>query len=43
MDKSVDLQKRLDAALKMISINRGFAWMPESISQLEQVLKGGRE
>ena len=35
-----ELQKRLDAALKMISINRGFAWMPESISQLEQALKG---
>ncbi len=35
-----ELQKRVDAALKMISINRGFAWMPESISQLEQALKG---
>ena len=38
-----ELQKRVDAALKMISINRGFAWMPESISQLEQALKGGEE
>ena len=35
-----ELQKRLDAALKMISINRGFAWRSESISQLEQVLNG---
>ena len=35
-----ELQKRVDKALKMISINRGFAWMPESISQLEQALKG---
>ena len=35
-----ELQKRVDAALKMISINRGFAWRPESISQLEQALKG---
>ena len=40
MDKSIELQKRVDAALKMLSINRGFAWMPESISQLEQALKG---
>ena len=40
MDESVELQKRLDAALKMISINRGFAWRSESISQLEQALKG---
>ena len=35
-----ELQKRVDAALKMISINRGFAWGSVSISQLEQVLKG---
>ncbi len=35
-----ELQKRLDAALKMISIDRGFAWGSVSISQLEQVLKG---
>ena len=35
-----DLQKRVDAALKMISINRGFAWGSVSISQLEQALKG---
>ena len=40
MDKSIDLQKRVDAALKMIPINRGFSWRPESISQLEQALKG---
>ena len=40
MDKSIELQKRVDAVLKMLSINRGFAWMPESISQLEQALKG---
>jgi multidrug resistance efflux pump len=38
-----ELQKRVDAALKMISSNGGFAWRSESISQLEQVLKGGRE
>ena len=38
--ENAELQKRVDAALKMISINRGFAWMPESISQLEQALKG---
>ena len=36
-----ELQKRVDAALKMISINRGFAWGSVSISQLEQALKGG--
>lgn len=35
-----ELQKRVDAALKMISINRGFAWGSVSISQLEQALKG---
>ena len=40
MDKSVELQKRVDAALKMISINRGFAWGSVSISRLEQALKG---
>ena len=38
-----ELQKRLDAALKMISIDRGFAWGPVSISQLEQTLKGGSD
>lgn len=36
-----ELQKRVDAALKMISINRGFAWGSVSISQLGQTLKGG--
>lgn len=36
-----ELQKRVDAALKMISISRGFAWGSVSISQLEQALKGG--
>lgn len=41
--KNAELQKRVDAALKMISSNGGFAWRSESISQLEQVLKGGRE
>ena len=35
-----ELQKRVDAALKMISINRGFALGNVSISQLEQALKG---
>ena len=35
-----ELQKRVDAALKMISINRGFAWGSVSISRLEQALKG---
>lgn len=40
--KKIDeLQKRVDAALKMISINRGFAWGTESINQLEQALKYG--
>ena len=34
-----ELQKRVDAALKMVSINRGFAWGPVSTSQLEQALK----
>ncbi len=43
MNESVELQKRVDAALKMISINRGFAWGSVSISQLEQALKGGEE
>lgn len=38
-----ELQKRVDAALKMISINRGFAWGNVSIGQLEQALKGGDE
>lgn len=38
--KKADLQKQVDAALKMISINRGFAWGNVSISQLEQALKG---
>ncbi len=36
-----ELQKRVDEALKMISINRGFAWGSVSISKLEQALKGG--
>ena len=40
IDKSDELQKRVDAALKMISSNGGFAWRRESISQLEQALKG---
>lgn len=35
-----ELQKRVDAALKMISSNGGFAWRRESISQLEQALNG---
>ena len=35
-----ELQQRVDEALKMISINRGFACGSVSISQLEQVLKG---
>lgn len=35
-----ELQKRVDAALKMISTDRGFAWGAVSISQLEQALKG---
>ena len=35
-----ELQKRVDAALKMISINRGFALGNVSISHLEQALKG---
>ena len=39
-DEKAELQKRVDAALKMISINRGFAWGSVSISQLEQALKG---
>lgn len=39
---NAELQKRVDAALKMISINRGFAWGSVSISQLEQALKGGQ-
>ena len=38
-----ELQKRLDAALKMISTDRGFAWGAVSISQLEQALKGGSD
>ena len=38
-----ELQKRVDTALKMISINRGFAWGSVSISQLEQALKGGNK
>ena len=42
-DEKAELQKRLDAALKMISINRGFAWGSVSISQLEHALKGGEE
>lgn len=40
LNESVALQKRVDAALKMISISRGFSWGHVSIGQLEQVLKG---
>ena len=39
-DEKAELQKRVDAALKMISINRGFAWRSETINQLKQALKG---
>ena len=43
LSKNAELQKRVDAALKIISTNRGFAWRSESISQLEQALKGGSD
>ena len=43
LGKNIELQKRVDAALKMISINRGFSWGQVSIGQLEQALKGGDE